>query len=123
MKEKVIAISLAASAVIGSIMLIVAPTPALAINHHYRDQLIRSGCTEINAGHGCDINKTKAQNQKLSTKYTSTDADIVINADIDHAADYLLSKGWKPNNGDWHKDGKILRLVVENGKVVNAQVM
>lgn len=71
----------------------------------------------------CDRNKTKAQNQKLSTKYTSSDADVVMNAPIGNAADYLLSKGWKANNGDWHKGGKTLRLVVENGIVVNAQFM
>jgi len=41
----------------------VATAPAYAINAHYRDRLVRSGCTEISAGDGsCDINKTKAQN-------------------------------------------------------------
>lgn len=44
-------------------MLTVATTPAHAINAHYRAQLERSGCTEMNANDGsCDIHKTKAQN-------------------------------------------------------------
>lgn len=41
---------------------IAAPT-AHAINAHYRDQLIRSGCTQVTEAQGCDIHKTKAQNE------------------------------------------------------------
>ncbi|EDM6436455.1 hypothetical protein CUW27_20745 [Salmonella enterica] len=36
--------------------------PAYAISEGYRAKLERSGCSQMNAGHGCDINKTKAQN-------------------------------------------------------------
>ncbi|WP_447863802.1 hypothetical protein [Kluyvera sichuanensis] len=42
--------------------------PAHAINAHYREQLERSGCNEMNAGHGCDIHKTKAQNAAHAPK-------------------------------------------------------
>lgn len=36
-----------------------AAMPAQAINAKYREQLERSGCTEMTAGVSCDINKTK----------------------------------------------------------------
>lgn len=46
-----------------ALLFTVAATPAHAINAHYRAQLARSGCTEINANDGtCDIHKSKAQN-------------------------------------------------------------
>lgn len=46
-----------------AVLFTVAATPAHAINAHYRAQLTRSGCTEINANDGtCDIHKSKAQN-------------------------------------------------------------
>ncbi|EIV0760928.1 hypothetical protein L6N65_001958 [Escherichia coli] len=41
---------------------IVVASPAHAISAKYREQLERSGCTQMNAGSGCDINKTKEQN-------------------------------------------------------------
>ncbi|MCK6687312.1 hypothetical protein L8T09_06200 [Enterobacter asburiae] len=51
-----------------ALMLTVATTPAHAINAHYRAQLERSGCTEMNANDGsCDIHKTKAQNAAQHT--------------------------------------------------------
>ncbi|MCK7039924.1 hypothetical protein L8P88_10070, partial [Enterobacter roggenkampii] len=36
--------------------------------------------------------------------------------------EYLLSKGWKPNKGSWHKGSYIMQLVVEKERVVNAQL-
>lgn len=100
--------------------------PAHAINHAYRAQLERSGCNEMNAGQGCDIHKNREENQRYMAprhRDFTNDADVVIGTNINEAADYLLSKGWKPNNGDWHKGNRLLRLVVDNGRVVNAQVM
>ncbi|ENQ1546097.1 hypothetical protein ACEOHC_003909 [Salmonella enterica] len=41
---------------------------ASAISAKYRAQLERSGCNEINAGHECDIHKTKAQNEAAAKK-------------------------------------------------------
>ncbi|UYM57777.1 hypothetical protein [Leclercia adecarboxylata] len=41
----------------------IAAPAAHAINAHYRDQLIRSGCTQMTEAQGCDIYKTKAQNE------------------------------------------------------------
>jgi hypothetical protein len=39
-------------------------TPAHAISAKYRQQLERSGCTEVSETQGCDITKSKAQNAK-----------------------------------------------------------
>ena len=39
-------------------------TSAYAINAKYRQQLERSGCTEVSEAQGCDITKTKAENAK-----------------------------------------------------------
>lgn len=38
--------------------------PAHAINAKYRQQLERSGCTQVSEMQGCDIHKTRAQNAK-----------------------------------------------------------
>jgi hypothetical protein len=37
---------------------------AQAIDSKYRAKLEQSGCTQVSEMQGCDINKTKAQNQK-----------------------------------------------------------
>ena len=39
-------------------------TPAYATNAKYRQQLERSGCTQVTELQGCDINKSKAENAK-----------------------------------------------------------
>ena len=44
--------------------LLLAQAPAYAINAKYRQQLERSGCTQVTEAQGCDINKTKAENAK-----------------------------------------------------------
>lgn len=45
------------------ILAIVVAAPAHAINAKYREQLERSGCTQVSESQGCDIHKTKAQNR------------------------------------------------------------
>lgn len=55
-------------------------------------------------------------------KQLSAEADAVINGTIDDGADFLIGQGWKANKGVWHKKGYILKLVVENGIIVNAQL-
>lgn len=44
--------------------LLLATTPAHAINAKYRQQLERSGCTQVTEAQGCDITKSKAENAK-----------------------------------------------------------
>lgn len=48
--------------VLGATLL--AQTPAYAINAKYRQQLERSGCTQVTEAQGCDIHKSKAENAK-----------------------------------------------------------
>jgi len=48
--------------VVGTLLL--ANTPAHAIDAKYRAKLERSGCTQMSEMQGCDINKTKAENAK-----------------------------------------------------------
>jgi hypothetical protein len=43
---------------------LLAHTPAYAINAKYRQQLERSGCTQVTEAQGCDITKTKKENAK-----------------------------------------------------------
>ena len=50
----------------------IAAAPAHAINAKYRDQLIRSGCTEVSITQGCDIHKTKAQNAAHAPKVNTS---------------------------------------------------
>lgn len=38
--------------------------PAHAISAKYREQLERSGCTQVSEAQGCDLTKTKAENAK-----------------------------------------------------------
>lgn len=42
--------------------------PAHAISAAYRAKLERSGCTQLTDGNGCDIHKTKAQNEAAAKK-------------------------------------------------------
>jgi hypothetical protein len=43
---------------------LLASNSAHAINAKYRQQLERSGCTQVTEAQGCDITKTKAENAK-----------------------------------------------------------
>jgi len=45
--------------------LLLANTPAHAIDAKYRQKLERSGCTQMSEMQGCDINKTKVENAKV----------------------------------------------------------
>lgn len=49
---------------IAVLAVLLAHTPAHAISAKYRQQLERSGCTEVSEAQGCDIKKTKAENAK-----------------------------------------------------------
>lgn len=78
------------------------------------------GCTQVMDANGqCDVKPAKTSN---SFKQFSSEAEHVMNMPISDAAEYLLSKSWKPNNGVWRKSDYTLTLVVENEKVLNAQL-
>lgn len=108
-------------------VLVVASFNASAINSHYRDQLIKSGCDQLTVTQGCDIHKTKAENQKnfhpaKDPEHAQEAAfieSVVLGNTIDAAAEALLQAGWKPNNGIWTKSRFKLHLTVnENTKRV-----
>lgn len=50
--------------VIAAIAALMSQTPAYAINAKYRQQLERSGCTQVSEAQGCDITKTREENAK-----------------------------------------------------------
>lgn len=115
-----------------------AAMPAQAINAKYREQLERSGCTEMNAGVSCDINKTKAQNAKQAPKAAAKpkltasqqygqivgEAETILGMKGIAAEEFLVEKGWRQqSNGDWKKAGHDLRIIQEKGVVLNAQIV
>lgn len=115
-----------------------AAMPAQAINAKYREQLERSGCTEMTAGVSCDINKTKAQNAKQTPKAAAKpkltasqqygqivgEAETILGMKGIAAEEYLVEKGWRQqSNGDWKKAGHDLRIIQEKGVVLNAQIV
>ena len=114
----------------------IVPPKAHAISEGYRNQLIKSGCTQMTDGNGCDIHKTKAQNEaaeKKALKYSqsldqiSSEADSVVGKRANLANDYLFDKGWRTCGADEMCKGKWkLRMVVDKKqdyKVVNSQIM
>ena len=50
--------------IIATCLALLAHNSAYAINAKYREQLERSGCTQVTEAQGCDITKTKAENAK-----------------------------------------------------------
>ena len=115
-----------------------AAMPAQAINAKYREQLERSGCTEMTAGVSCDINKTKAQNAKQAPKAATKpkltasqqygqivgEAETILGMKGIAAEEFLVEKGWRQqSNGDWKKAGHDLRIIQEKGVVLNAQIV
>ncbi len=115
-----------------------AAMPAQAINAKYREQLERSGCTEMTAGVSCDINKTKAQNAKQTPKAAAKpkltasqqygqivgEAETILGMKGIAAEEFLVEKGWRQqSNGDWKKAGHDLRIIQEKGVVLNAQIV
>ena len=50
--------------IVTAIVTLLACNSAHAINEKYRQQLERSGCTQISESQGCDIHKSKAENAK-----------------------------------------------------------
>lgn len=102
-----------------------ASTNAYAINHNYRAQLESSGCTEVNAGVTCDINKTRAQNAAHTlTKSQQLQALIyrVEGMPIDIAYSRLHAAGWKqsadPSLFIKPGAGASLRVIREDNRII-----
>lgn len=65
--------------IVASVTLLIC-TSTHAINAKYRQQLERSGCTQVSESQGCDITKTKEENAKAnSVSNTPTDKGIAKN--------------------------------------------
>ncbi|MEB5889986.1 hypothetical protein [Enterobacter roggenkampii] len=78
------------------------------------------GCPQVMEANGECVNAPAKKDRNF--KEFSSEADHVMNKPISDAAEYLLSKGWKPYQGIWKKKDYVLTLVVENNKVLNAQL-
>jgi len=50
--------------IVSAVIALLAHSSANAINATYREQLERSGCTQVSEAQGCDITKTKEENAK-----------------------------------------------------------
>ncbi len=109
---------------------------ALAISEGYRQQLQKSGCTQMTDGNGCDIHKSKAENaaaakkavkHKFSLGQISSEVDSVIGKRSNVADEYLFNQGWRlSGDHEYTKAGWKMRTVVDpkqDYKVVNAQII
>lgn len=73
-------------------------SPAFAISASYRAKLERSGCTQVSEADGsCNINKTKAQNQKHATAHKSKTP--MITRDGKHLPSCGATGGSQADNG------------------------
>lgn len=106
-----------------------ASTSAYAISHNYRAQLERSGCTEVNAGVTCDINKTRAQNAAHTpTKAQQLQALIyrVEGMPVDIAYGRLRAAGWKqsadPTLFIKPGEGASLRITREDNRITKVAI-
>lgn len=109
-------------------------SPVHAISETYRSQLERSGCTQVTDGHGCDIHKTRAQNDASAAKPALSpeqqhgqivgEAETILAMKGIAAEEYLVEKGWKQqSSGKWIKAGHVLSIVEDDGVVRSAQLI
>ena len=80
-------------------MCLMAKGPAHAINATYAKQLERSGCTQVSEAQGCDIRKSKAENQKAGF------ASPAVGGEIRPAAALAASSAQSPYAGQWVAKG------------------
>ncbi|ELO4930451.1 hypothetical protein QUR06_000248 [Escherichia coli] len=106
-------------------------SPAFAINAKYREQLIKSGCTQVTESNGtCDIHKTKEQNEarfatdpdvKERREISAFINDSVLGQDTKDANNSLEIYGFHPvDAGIWGKGKYRIHLGYAHGKVVTA---
>lgn len=103
-------------------------SPAHAISEKYRQQLERSGCTQVTDGNGCDITKTKDQNMKAisdaeNKELTEFLHDSVVGQKTDDAYQALEGYGFEGTEpGVWKKGKKTIILDIRNDAIKNATV-
>lgn len=104
-------------------------SPAHAISEKYRQQLERSGCTQITDGNGCDITKTKAENMKSAPASDKKELeeflhDSVVGQKTDDAYQALQGYGYentKPST--WQKGNMTVVLDIKNDMVKYATIV
>ena len=121
---------------VGAVLL--ANTPAHAIDAKYREKLERSGCTQVTEMQGCDINKTKAENAKAGFGASSDEKHAsaphykdLAGKDSTKAIDVMANRGFKDvdsiSEGNtqygifYHPGSRLcIQLTMADGKVVSA---
>lgn len=108
MKNKlIIAVSIAA----------LSSTSAYAINAKYRQQLERSGCTQVSEAQGCDITKTKAENAKAGFVTQTSPPDAKVKETPYHATGKIPCSMGDAASGSIQCEFGVIR-----GKSGNAEV-
>lgn len=105
-------------------MLAFVAMPSHAINAKYRQQLEKSGCTQVTEADGtCDIHLSKKENAERS-QITSFVRDSVINQPTDAAYEALSGYGFtNPAPLKWVKGKYTINLTINQKDVVtNATV-
>lgn len=107
--------------------------PANAINAHYRDQLIRSGCTQVNAGTTCDIHKTKAQNAAAAKPKAndghaarlSAMGEDLLGENASTAAAALKAAGFQQTDpGIWYNSATndVVKTITKKGVIISVTI-
>ncbi|MFK7848893.1 MAG: hypothetical protein AB8G77_26635 [Rhodothermales bacterium] len=108
MKNKlIIALSIAA----------LSSTSAHAINAKYREQLLRSGCTQVSEAQGCDITKSKEENAKAGFVAEAPSQDAKVKDTPFHATGTVSC-----SMGDAVKGSSQCEFGVIRGTLGNAEV-
>lgn len=121
MKHRVLIIS-------GLTLITIFASPAHAISEKYKQQLERSGCTQVTDGNGCDITKTKAENMKTMpqselNELTEFLHDSVIGQKTDVAYDALTGYGYEGTEpGVWKKGKTTIVLDIQNDHIKYATI-
>ncbi|MBV6822270.1 hypothetical protein [Pseudomonas sp. PD9R] len=97
-------------------ILILAQSPAYAINDKYRKQLEQSGCTQVSETQGCDIHKSKAENAKAGFSNPAADSST---AQTPYAGQWVAKSDSGATVATIRIDAK--EQVWVNGKRVNAK--
>lgn len=110
-------------------MIILSVSPAHAISEKYRQQLARSGCTQLTDRNGCDITKTKSENMRSSSTSDKKEIeeflrDSVINQKTDDAYQALQGYGYESTApGTWKKGSTTIVLDIKNDRIKYATVL
>lgn len=104
-------------------------SPAHAITEKYRQQLERSGCTQITDGNGCDITKTKSENMKSAPVNDKKELeeflhDSVVDQKTDDAYQALQGYGYESTKpGIWEKEKVTVVLDIKNDMIKSATIL